>query len=63
MPAGRPKTSDESDATRISLRGFSRSLHKRLKRYALEHDVSLEYVFNRAVREWLAQQEKHDATT
>ena len=58
MPAGRPKTSDESDATRISLRGFSKALHRHLKRWAVEHDCSLEYVFNRAVREWLEQQEK-----
>jgi hypothetical protein len=56
----RPKSYDDKDSMIISFRGFSRSLHKRLKQWALAHDRTLEYTFNHVVREWLEQQESRE---
>lgn len=46
---GRPAFPREADATRLSLRGFRKSLHKRLKQYALDHECTLEEAFNRVI--------------
>jgi hypothetical protein len=54
----RPKSYNETDSMMISFRGFSRSLHKRLKQWALTHDRTLEYTLNHAVREWLELQKE-----
>jgi hypothetical protein len=53
------KSSHEKDAMIVSFRGFSRSLHKRLKQWALAHDRPLEYTLNHVVREWLDLQKDH----
>jgi hypothetical protein len=44
---------DRADEGTITLRRFSRKTHKRLKQWALDHDVSLEHTFNLMAREWL----------
>jgi hypothetical protein len=51
------KSTDSNGERPIALRRFEKTLHKRLKRWALDHDVSLEQTFNRAIREWLAREE------
>jgi hypothetical protein len=55
---GRPPQERDPRVGAVALRKFDKELKKRLKHWALEHDCSLEQVFNRGLKEWLALQEK-----
>lgn len=51
MPGrGRPRSVTTPDAAPMSVRRFSSILRKRIARYAIDHDTTMEMVLNEAVR-------------